>query len=43
MRKVIERVRETRKMERRIDAQDVFDLSLAADVAAELKKAGWKP
>jgi hypothetical protein len=43
MRKVIERVRETRKMERRVDAQDVFDLSLAADVAAELKKAGWKP
>jgi hypothetical protein len=43
MRKVIDRVRETRKMERKVETQDVFDLSLAADLAAELKKAGWKP
>jgi preprotein translocase subunit SecF len=43
MRKVIDRVRETRKMERKVETQDVFDLSLAMDVAAELKKAGWKP
>lgn len=43
MRKVIERVRETRKMERKVELTDAFDLSIAADVEAELKKAGWKP
>lgn len=43
MRKVIERARETRKMERKVEISEVFDLSLAADVEAELKKAGWKP
>ena len=43
MRKVIDRVRETRKMERKIESSEVFDLSLAADVQAEFKKAGWKP
>jgi len=43
MRKVIDRVRETRKIERKIDIAEVFDLGIAADVEAELKKAGWKP
>ena len=43
MRKVIERVRETRKMERKVEIPEAFDLSLAAEVEAELKKAGWKP
>jgi len=43
MRKVIDRVRETRKMEKKVEIADVFDLSLASDVEAELKKAGWKP
>jgi hypothetical protein len=43
MTKVIERVRETRKMERKVEISEVFDLSIAADVEAELKKAGWKP
>ena len=43
MRKVIDRVRETRKMEKKVEIPDVFDLSLALDVEAELKKAGWKP
>lgn len=43
MRKVIDRVRESRKMERKVEISDVFDLSMAADVEAELKKAGWKP
>jgi ABC-type nitrate/sulfonate/bicarbonate transport system substrate-binding protein len=43
MRKVIDRVRETRKMERKVEISEVFDLSLAADVEAELKKTGWKP
>jgi hypothetical protein len=43
MRKVIERVRETRKMERKVEIPEVFDLGLAAEVEAELKKAGWRP
>jgi len=43
MRKVIDRVRDTRKMERKVDRQEVFDLGLAAEADAELKKAGWKP
>ena len=43
MRKVIDRVRDTRKMERRVEIQEVFDLSMAAEADAALKKAGWKP
>jgi ABC-type nitrate/sulfonate/bicarbonate transport system substrate-binding protein len=43
MRKVIDRAREARKLERKVEVQDVFDLSIAGDVAAELKKSGWKP
>jgi hypothetical protein len=43
MRKVIDRAREARKMERKVEIPEVFDLSLAADVEGELKKAGWKP
>jgi hypothetical protein len=43
MTKVIDRARETRKMERKVEISEVFDLSIAADVEAELKKAGWKP
>ena len=43
MRKVIDRVRETRKMERKVEVAEVFDLGIAADVEAELKKTGWKP
>ena len=27
----------------KVEIQDVFDLSMAAEVEAELKKAGWKP
>jgi hypothetical protein len=30
-------------MDRKVEISDVFDLSLATDVEAELKKAGWKP
>jgi hypothetical protein len=30
-------------LERKVEIQDVFDLNMAADVEAELKKAGWKP
>jgi len=43
MRKVIDRARESRKMERKVEIQEVFDLSMAAEVEAELKKMGWKP
>src|SRR5882724_8884711 len=43
MRKVIARAREARKMERKVEIQDVFDLSMAAEVDAALKKTGWKP
>ena len=43
MRKVIERARDTRKMERKVEIQDVFDLSMAIEVEASLKKSGWKP
>jgi len=43
MKKVIERAREARKIERKVEVQDVFDLSMAAEVEANLKKTGWKP
>jgi NitT/TauT family transport system substrate-binding protein len=43
MKQVIERVRDTRKMERKVEIPEVFDLSIAAEVESELKKAGWKP
>jgi ABC-type nitrate/sulfonate/bicarbonate transport system substrate-binding protein len=43
MRRVIDRARETRKMERKVEIQDVFDLSMAAELEAELKKTRWKP
>jgi len=43
MRKVIERVRETRKMERKVEIQDVFELGTAAEIDTALKKVGWKP
>jgi hypothetical protein len=43
MRKVIERVRETKKMERKVEIQEDFDLSMGAEVEAALKKTGWKP
>jgi len=43
MRKVIDRAREPRKMERKVEIPEVFDLSMAADVEAELKKACWRP
>jgi hypothetical protein len=43
MRRVIDRVRETRKMERKVETQEVFDLSIAAETEAALRKSGWKP
>ena len=43
IKKVIDRARETRKMERKVEIQDVFDLSMAAELDVGLKKTGWKP
>jgi NitT/TauT family transport system substrate-binding protein len=43
MTKVIDRARETRKMERKVEIPEVFDLGMAAEVEVELKKAGWRP
>ncbi|MGE5307145.1 MAG: ABC transporter substrate-binding protein [Alphaproteobacteria bacterium] len=43
MKKVIERAREGRKIERKVEVQDVFNLSMAAEVEANVKKSGWKP
>ncbi len=43
MRRIIERARETRKIDHKVDIQSVFDLSMAAAVEADLKKSGWKP
>jgi hypothetical protein len=30
-------------MERKVEIAEVFDLKIAADLEAELKKAGWQP
>ena len=43
MRKVIDRARESRKIERKVEISEVFDLSLAVEVDTELKRTGWKP
>lgn len=43
MKKVIERAREARKIDRKVEIQDAFDLSMAAKLYADLKKSGWKP
>ena len=43
MKKVIDRPRDTRKTERKVEIQDVFDLSMAAELDGGLKKMGWKP
>jgi hypothetical protein len=41
--KVIDRAREARRVERKVEIPDVFDLSMAVEVGDALKKAGWKP
>ena len=43
MRKVIDRAREARKMDRKVEIPDVFDLSLAVEAWESLKKSGWQP
>ncbi len=43
MRKVTERARDMLKVQRAVDINEVFDLSLAREVEAELKKTKWEP
>ena len=43
MRRVVERAREMLKVQKTVDPSEVFDLSLAKEVEAELKKMKWEP
>jgi hypothetical protein len=43
MRKVIERAREMLKVPNKVELSEIFDLSLAREAEAELKKAKWEP
>lgn len=43
MPRVIDRAREARKMERKVEISEVFDLSIAVEVWDSLKKSGWRP
>jgi NitT/TauT family transport system substrate-binding protein len=43
MRKVVERSRETLKVQRKVELVEIFDLSMAKEAEAELKKAKWEP
>jgi len=42
-RKVVERAREMFKVQHKVELSEIFDLSLAREVDAELKKAKWEP
>lgn len=43
MRKVVERSREMLKVQNKVDLSEIFDLSMAKEVDAELKKNKWEP
>jgi sulfonate transport system substrate-binding protein len=43
MRKVVERSREMLKVQRRVELSEIFDLSMAKEAEAELKKSKWEP
>ncbi len=43
MRRVVERSREMLKVERKVELNEIFDLSMAKETEAELKKSKWKP
>ena len=43
MRKVIERSREMLKVQNKVELREIFDLSMAKEVEAELKKSKWEP
>jgi NitT/TauT family transport system substrate-binding protein len=42
-RKVVERARETFKVQNRVELSEIFDLSMAKEVDAELKRSKWEP
>ena len=42
-RKVVERAREMFKVQSKVELSEIFDLSIAREVEAELKKAKWEP
>ena len=43
MRKVVERSREMLKVQRKVELNEIFDLSMAKEADVELKKAKWEP
>jgi ABC-type nitrate/sulfonate/bicarbonate transport system substrate-binding protein len=43
MRKVVERSRDMLKVQRKVELNEIFDLSMAKEADAELKKAKWEP
>ena len=43
MRKVVERSREMLKVQRKVELSEIFDLSLAKEAEAEVKRAKWEP
>jgi ABC-type nitrate/sulfonate/bicarbonate transport system substrate-binding protein len=43
MRKVVERAREMLKVQRSVELNEIFDLSIVREVEGELKKTGWEP
>lgn len=43
LRKVIERVKQDRRIDREIGIKELFDFSIAAEVEAGLRKKGWSP
>ena len=42
-RKVVERAREMFKVQHKVELSEIFDLSIAREVDAELKKSKWEP
>ena len=43
MRTVVERSREMLKVQRKVELNEIFDLSMAKEAEAELKKTKWEP
>jgi hypothetical protein len=43
MKRVVERAKEMLKVQRNVELNEVFDLSLAREAEADLKKAKWEP
>jgi hypothetical protein len=43
MKRVIERAKEMLKVQRNVELNEVFDLSLAREAEADLKKTKWEP